>query len=74
MKKIKIYTTKWCPYCIAAKQFLKNKGWNYEEINIDEKNISRQELMSIGKGMSVPQIIIDGKKIGGYDDMVELFS
>lgn len=73
MKDIKIYTTTWCPYCKAAKRFFEDRGWDYEEINIEENGISRQELMSIGKGMSVPQILIDGEGIGGYDDMIRLY-
>ena len=73
MKSIKIYTTSWCPYCISAKRFLDQKGWNYDETNIEENNISREDLMKIGKAMSVPQIIIDGEPIGGYDDLIRLY-
>ena len=69
---IKIYTTSWCPYCIAAKRLLNSKGLSYEEINIEEENISREKLMEITGGRSVPQIIINDKPIGGYDDLVEL--
>ena len=36
MKKIKIYTTNWCSYCDLAKRFFDEKGWDYEEINIEE--------------------------------------
>ena len=73
MKTIKIYTTNWCGYCKAAKRFFDEKGWNYEEINIDEKNISREELSTIGLSLSVPQIIMDGEAIGGYDDLMKLY-
>ncbi len=73
MKNIKIYTTTWCPYCKAAKRFFDEKGWAYEEINIEEKGVSRQELATIGKGMSVPQILFDGVAIGGYDDMMKKY-
>ncbi|MBT3691957.1 MAG: NrdH-redoxin, partial [Candidatus Marinimicrobia bacterium] len=40
---IKIYTTSWCPYCNNAKRLLKEKSIEYEEINIEEKGISREE-------------------------------
>jgi glutaredoxin len=73
MKTIKIYTTNWCGYCKAAKRFFDEKGWNYEEINIEEKNISREELSTIGLSLSVPQIIMDGEAIGGYDDLMKLY-
>ena len=73
MKTIEIYTTSWCGYCKAAKRFFKEKGWEYEEINIEEQNISREELSKIGLSLSVPQIIMDGKAIGGYDDLMRLY-
>ena len=73
MKTIKIYTTSWCGYCKAAKRLFKEKGWEYEEINIEEQNISREELSKIGLSLSVPQIIMDGKAIGGYDDLMRLY-
>ena len=73
MKTIEIYTTNWCGYCKAAKRFFDEKGWNYEEINIEEKNISREELSTIGLSLSVPQIIMDGEAIGGYDDLMKIY-
>lgn len=73
MKEIKIYTTSWCPYCKAAKRFFEQNNWNYEEIDIEKVGISRQDLLKVGKGMSVPQIVIDGKPIGGYDDLMRLY-
>lgn len=69
---IKIYTTSWCPYCVAAKRLFNSKGLSYEEINIEEENISREKLVEITGGRSVPQIVINDKPIGGYDDLVEL--
>jgi len=73
MKEIKIYTTSWCPYCKAAKRYFEENNWNYEEIDIEKEGISRQDLLKIGKGTSVPQIVIDGKPIGGYDDLMRLY-
>ncbi|MFQ6612589.1 MAG: glutaredoxin family protein [Fidelibacterota bacterium] len=73
MKDIKIYTTSWCPYCKAAKQFFKQNNWDFEEIDIEEQDISRKQLQKIGKGMSVPQIIVDGQPIGGYNDLMRLY-
>ncbi|MBC8323449.1 MAG: glutaredoxin 3 [Candidatus Marinimicrobia bacterium] len=70
---VKIYTTSWCPYCKNAKALLDGKSVSYEEINIEEKGISRDDLAKITGGMmSVPQIIINDEAIGGYDNLLEL--
>lgn len=74
MNDIKIYTTNWCNYCILAKRYFDEKGISYEEINIEKEGISREEMMKITKGMSVPQIIVDGRPIGGYSDLMALVS
>ncbi len=66
---VKIYSTSWCPYCRNAKMLMDKKGIAYEEINIEEKGISREELRKITGGMSVPQIVINEKPIGGYDNL-----
>ncbi len=66
---VKIYSTSWCPYCRNAKSLLDDKGISYEEINIEEKGLSREQLAKITGGMSVPQIVINGESIGGYDNL-----
>ena len=73
MKDIKIFTTNWCPYCTAAKRFFKEKGWQYEEINIEQIGWSREKLLEVGKAMTVPQIVINGEAIGGYTELVEMY-
>tara|TARA_B100001113_G_C20908371_1_gene534505 strand:- start:447 stop:668 length:222 start_codon:yes stop_codon:yes gene_type:complete len=73
LKNIKIYTTDWCTYCDLAKRFFNEKGWPYEEINIEKKGWGREKLLQVGKAMTVPQIVIDGKAIGGYDDLIKLY-
>ena len=69
---IKIYTTTVCPYCSAAKRLLKEHGFEYEEINIEQEGISREKLVELTGGRTVPQIIINGKPIGGYDNLLAL--
>lgn len=66
---VKIYSTSWCPYCRKAKAILDGKGIAYEEINIEEKGMSRDDLSKITGGMSVPQIVIYDEPIGGYDNL-----
>ena len=61
-----------CPYCSMAKRLLSKRGFVYEEINIEKEDISRDKLMEMTGGRSVPQIIIDGKPIGGYDNLLAL--
>ncbi len=47
-------------------------GLSYEEINIEEKGISREELVKITGGYSVPQIVINNTNIGGFDKLLQL--
>ena len=69
---IKMYTITICPYCAAAKRLLKARSFEYEEINIEHEGISRDKLVELTGGRTVPQIIIDGKPIGGYDNLLVL--
>ncbi len=68
-KKIKIYTTSWCGPCKAAKNILKQKNLKYEEIDIEQKEWTRDDLYNVTGGRTVPQIVIDDQYIGGYDDL-----
>ena len=74
MSLIKIYSTNRCPYCKMAKRYFDEQEMSYEEINIEEKGMSREELQKVTGGMSVPQIIIDDEVIGGYDNLMEMAS
>ena len=68
---IEVYSKDWCPYCKKAKAFLKSKGLQFEEIDINEDN--NFEVMQERTGnKTVPQIIINGQSLGGYDDIIEL--
>ena len=69
---IKIYSTSWCQPCAMAKKLLDSKNLEYEEINIEKNNISREDLHQLTGGRTVPQIIINGKSIGGFDDLILL--
>ncbi len=74
MSLIKIYTTNWCPYCKMAKRYFDEQEMSYEEINIEEEGMSREELQKVTGGMSVPQIVIDDEVIGGYDNLMAMAS
>ena len=70
--KITIYSTTWCPSCISSKKIFDAKGLSYEEINIEEENMSREQLAKITGGHTVPQIVINKKTIGGFEDLLML--
>ncbi len=73
MKNITIYTTSTCPYCLRAKSLLNKKGFNYEEINVDNDDSLRQRMSKRAHGRrTVPQIFIDNEHIGGCDDLYAL--
>lgn len=73
MAKIEIYTKDWCPYCSRAKSLLKTKGSVFEEISISDHPERRGEMIERAGGRTtVPQIFIDGRHIGGCDDLVAL--
>ncbi len=73
MAKIEIYTTQTCPYCIKAKSFLDMRKIGYDVIDITGDNEARMALVEKSNGQrTVPQIFINGKPIGGYDDLMML--
>ena len=73
MQTVKIYTTATCPYCIHAKQLLKQRGvTEINEIRVDLVPGERQNMMNITGRRSVPQIFIGSTHVGGCDDLVAL--
>ena len=73
MQAVKMYTTAVCPYCIRAKQILKNKGVaQIEEIRIDMDPAQRQHMMQVTGRRTVPQIFIGETHVGGCDDLMAL--
>ena len=69
---ITIYSTAICPYCVAAKNFLKSKGKAWTEVRIDTDPAEREKMVALTKRTSVPQIFIGDVHVGGYDDMMAL--
>lgn len=70
--EIIIYSTLVCPYCVAAKNFLKSKGLEWKEIRIDLDPVERDRMMAKAKRTSVPQIFVGDVHVGGYDDMMAM--
>jgi glutaredoxin 3 len=68
--KVEVYTTTACPYCVRAKALLKHKGVPFTEIDVTDDDELRQKMVEMAGGRrTVPEIFIDGKIIGGYDEL-----
>ena len=67
-----MYTTEWCGYCVRAKSLLDSRRLPYEEIHLDDDPSFRQTLLDLTGGWTVPQILIDGRPIGGYTELWRL--
>jgi glutaredoxin 3 len=70
---VEIYTTPYCPYCLAAKELLTRKGVSFTEINVMGDAARRIEMVERAHGgRTVPQIFIGKTHVGGCDDLYEL--
>jgi glutaredoxin 3 len=73
LARVEIYSTLFCPYCARAKALLGKKGVQFENIDVIEEPSRREEMIQRAGGRtSVPQIFIDGKHVGGSDDLYAL--
>ena len=72
MAEVIIYTKPTCPYCMKAKELLNLKGLAFQEISVEADSAKRKEMIELTGRHTVPQIIIDHKPIGGYDDLYSL--
>ena len=73
MNKVKVYSTGTCPICVKTKAFLTKRGIDYDEVRIDLDRAAMQEFSAVTNGArTVPQILIDGKCIGGFTELTEL--
>lgn len=74
-EKVEIYTKWGCPYCVAAKSLLDKKGVAYEEYDVTMGGPKKAEMLERVPGArTVPQVIVDGKALGGFDDISALNS
>ena len=67
-----MYTTRWCGYCVRAKTLLESRGISFEEISLDDDPDFRRRMLDLTGGWTVPQIVIDGRPIGGYTELWQL--
>ena len=66
--KVKVYSTSTCFWCMKTKEFLKNKGIEFEDINVGEDKKAAKEMIKISGQMGVPVIVIGKEVIVGYDE------
>ncbi|MDX5298595.1 MAG: glutaredoxin 3 [Gammaproteobacteria bacterium] len=72
MAPVLIYTTRYCPYCIRAKQLLRSKGVEFTEMAVDDEPSLRDEMTRRSGRHTVPQIWIGDRHVGGCDDLYAL--
>lgn len=70
-EKVTIYTKDYCPYCDRAKEYFGTRGIAFEEIDVTRDPQVYADLKQRTGHMTVPQIFIDDKFVGGYTDMVD---
>lgn len=69
---ITVYTSAVCAYCVAAKNFLRSKGLEWNEVRVDLDPGERERMVALAGRTSVPQIFVGEVHVGGYDDMMAL--
>ena len=69
---VTVYVSGWCPYCQRAMELLAQKNVKFSEINVEDDEKLREEMIARSNRRTVPQIFIGGKHVGGCDDLFEL--
>ena len=69
---VTMYTTRLCPYCMAARSLLKHKGVDYTDIAVDGKPELRERMVELSGQHTVPQIWVGDEHVGGYTDLEAL--
>ncbi len=72
MKKIIIYTTSTCPYCVKAKALLNAREMKYTEFNVENELLRKKMIKKTNGCRTVPQIFINDQHIGGYEELYAL--
>ena len=72
MARVEIYTTPSCPFCVRAKRLLDARGIAFDEIDLANDHELRAQVMERTGRRTVPQIFIDGRSIGGYEELAAL--
>jgi glutaredoxin 3 len=68
--KVEVYSTEYCPFCVRAKALLRSKGVAFTEIDVTNDPALREKMVQLAGGRrTVPEIFINGKIIGGFDEL-----
>jgi glutaredoxin-like YruB-family protein len=67
MAKVKVYSTTFCPYCVALKEFLKEHNIEFEDIDVSKDEKALKEMVEKSGQMGVPVVEIDGEIVVGFD-------
>ncbi|WP_012749263.1 glutaredoxin family protein [Geobacillus sp. E263] len=67
MKRVTVYTTTTCPYCVMVKNFLREQDVPFEEVNVQRDPVAARKLVETTGQVGVPQIEIDGQWVIGFD-------
>jgi glutaredoxin 3 len=70
--RVRIYTTSSCPFCIRAKRLLEARGIPFEEIDVGNDDALREEIIQRTGRRTVPQIFIDERSVGGFEELAVL--
>ena len=71
-KPVRIYTTTYCTFCRLAKGLLRERGIPFDDLDVTDDDEARRWLVGATGRRTVPQIFIDGKPIGGYEELRSL--
>jgi glutaredoxin 3 len=69
--EITLYTTEPCRRCGRAKELLESRGLAYREVNLARDPVGRQQLAKVTGYLTFPQIVIDGRPLGGFKELEE---
>ena len=67
MPVVKVYSTPTCPYCVRAKEYLKQKNIDFQTIDVSVNQAAVEEMVKLTGQMGVPVIVVDGKPVVGFD-------
>jgi glutaredoxin 3 len=67
MKQIKLYTRKWCGWCVDAKDYLREHGIAFEEVDVGRNLAADEEMQRFSGQFYVPTIVVDGHVLANFD-------
>lgn len=72
MAEIIVYKTQHCGYCVRVSHLLASKGVPFQEVDVSDDQGKRRWLVDVTKRRTVPQVFINGKPVGGFDELARL--